>query len=366
MRVPFVDVQARLRGMGREVEDALLEVAGSGRFILGPAVDEFEKAWAEYVGANFAVGVGSGFDALELALRAHGIGQGTVVIVPAHTFSATGLAVMAAGATPLFVDVDPETLCVDVEQLEAAAPVAEAVIPVHMAGRTADMISIMSVARRHGLVVVEDAAQAHGARYHGTHVGTMGDLGAFSFYPSKNMGALGDAGIVVTDNPDLAAKLRRLRNQGQEEKYEHDVFGVNSRMDAIHAAALLQQLPHLDSWNERRRHVASIYRGGLAGIEDLSFQPAPGRGDDHVYHLFQVFTPPRDELRAHLAERGVETGIHYPTPLHLQGAYRIEGDPKLPVSEWVSATNLSLPMYPEIGDDQVDYVVERVKEFFAS
>jgi dTDP-4-amino-4,6-dideoxygalactose transaminase len=365
--VPFLDVGAASRELRGEIESALARVAASGRFVLGPEVEAFESEWAAFVGTAGCVGVGNGLDALTLALRAMDVGPGDEVIVPGQTFVATWLAVTATGATPVPVDVDAITLNLDPAGLEGAVTSrTRVVIPVHLYGQAAPMDQIMAVARRYGLRVLEDAAQAHGARYGGRRAGSIGDAAAWSFYPSKNLGALGDAGAVTSNDPVLLDRIRLLRNYGSPRRYQHDLVGVNSRLDEIQAAVLRVKLPRLDTWNERRAKIAATYLRELDVAALILPQTAADR--DHVWHLFVVRHPQRDRLRDGLALAGVETLIHYPTPPHLQAAYaglRI-GPCRLPVSEASARDALSLPIGPNLAAEQVARVVDAVATVAAS
>jgi dTDP-4-amino-4,6-dideoxygalactose transaminase len=310
--------------------------------------------------------VASGLDALKLALEALGIGPGDEVIVPAHTFIASALAVSAVGARPVLVEVDEASFNLDPAHIEAAiTPRTKAIMPVHLYGQPADMDPILALARRYNLRVIEDASQAHGARYRGQRVGTLGDVGCFSFYPGKNLGAYGDAGGLVTNNAELAEKVRFLRNYGQEVKYKHVVKGYNLRLDTLQAAVLGVKLRYLDAWNARRAAHAAVYTHALEGVGDLQL-PRVITGD-HVFHLYVIRTRQRDALQAHLNQRGIATVIHYPVPIHMQPAYADLGYGRgtFPITERLSEEILSLPMYAELTAEQQDYVIAAVKDFFA-
>jgi dTDP-4-amino-4,6-dideoxygalactose transaminase len=347
MNVPFVDVRSSYNVQKAQIDAAIAEVLEQGDFVLGAAVTAFEEAFAVYCGAAHAVGVDSGFSALELILRAHGIGLGDEVITAANTFVATIGAIDIVGARPVLVDVTPDTHTVDPNAVEAAITSAtRAIIPVHLYGHPADMDAVNAIAARHGLLVVEDACQAHGARYRGRRAGVLGHAAAFSFYPAKNLGAFGDGGMVVTDDAEIAATLRKLRNLGSAEKYRHDLKGYNRRLDTLHAAVLAVKLARLDDDNASRRRTASIYDDLLHDVPvDL---PRTREDVEHVHHLYVIETDHRDALRQHLATVGVETGIHYPVPIHLQPAYDhlADGRGSFPVTEAGSERILSLPMYP--------------------
>jgi dTDP-4-amino-4,6-dideoxygalactose transaminase len=367
VRVPFFDAAAQQRSVRAEVLAAVEEVLEGARFILGPQVGELERAFAELAGVAHAVGVSSGLDALRLALAALGVQPGDEVILPANTYIATALAVSAVGARPVLVDCDPGTYLIEPGQIEPAiTPRTRAVIPVHLTGQAADMDAVGELARAHGLWVVEDAAQAHGASFGGRPCGAMGTLGCFSFYPSKNLGACGDAGMVTTGDRELADRVQRLRNYGEDGKYHHVEKGTNARLDTLQAAVLLVKLRRLAAWNDARREHAATYRRLLAGVGDLGFQAA-APGSTHVYHLFVVETGQRDRLREHLQGAGVQTGVHYPVPIHLQPAYRDLGHKPgdFPSTERLAGRMLSLPMYPELRPDQLAYVADQVARFFA-
>ncbi len=357
MHVPFVDLKAQHRDICDEIRTAIDEVLGTMHLVLGPQLAHFESEFAAYVGAEHAIGVGSGTDALYLALRACNVGLGDEVITVANTFIATAEAIALTGATAVFVDVDPETQTLDPARLEAAiGPRSRAVIPVHLFGQMADMHEIMLIARRHGLVVIEDACQAHGATQRGRRAGSIGDAAAFSFYPSKNLGAYGEGGAVTTSSSALADRVRLLRDHGSQCKYEHTALGVNSRLDELQAAVLRVKLRHLENWNERRRAHADAYHQLLerSGVG----LPVVRAGDAPAFHLYVITTDGRDQVRQALADRGVATGIHYPIPIHQQvaarGVTRISGD--LRATEALTGRILSLPMYAELQPEQLEHV----------
>ncbi len=363
--VPFVDLRAQYANIRAEVHQAMDRVLQRTDFILGQDVEAFEEEFAAYCGARYSIGVDSGTSALELILRAYELGPGDEIIAPANTFIATVLAISYVGATPVLVDADPHTLSMDPALVEAAiTPRTKAILPVHLYGHPAEMDAIMDIAHRHGLVVIEDASQAHGARYKGQRVGSLGHAAAFSLYPAKNLGAYGDAGILVTDDPQIADTLRMLRNYGQRVKYHHDLVGYNRRLDTLHAAVLRVKLRHLDSWSEARRRHAARYSQLLADVPGVTL---PGQAADvePVFHLYVIQVEQRDELRAFLAEQGIATGIHYPAPIHLQPAYRHlgyrEGD--FPVTEASARRMLSLPMYPELPEEAIQRVVQAIRAF---
>lgn len=358
MHVPFVDLAAQHRSIRSELDAAVSATVDRGDFILGEAVERFEAEFAEYIGARHAVGVGTGLEALQLALRVHGIGPGNEVIAPANTFIATVLAILAAGARPVLVDADPRTYNISPDAIRAAiGPRTTAIMPVHLYGQPCDVDAVLELAGRHNLAVIEDAAQAHGARHNGRRAGSVGHAAGFSFYPSKNLGALGDGGMVTTNDAAVAEKLRMIRNYGQRQKYHHAVAGGNTRLDTIHAAVLRIKLRHLDDWNARRRVHAGAYDALLEGRVRTPFVAA---GVEHVYHLYVIQTEERDRAQRQLADHGVQTGIHYPIPVHLQEAcaglgYRT-GD--FPVSEAAAARLLSLPMYAELSSAQIEHVCQ--------
>jgi dTDP-4-amino-4,6-dideoxygalactose transaminase len=357
--VPFVDLRAQYRAIRREIDTALAAVLERADFVGGKAVGRFEAAFAEFCGVGAACGVANGTDALTLALKALGVGPGDEVITAVNTFFATAEAVTQAGATVRFVDVDERTLTVDPRALERAlTPRTRAVIPVHLYGQPADMDPLRDIAARHGLAVIEDAAQAHGAAYRGRAVGSLGSCAAFSFYPSKNLGAYGDAGMVVSSDAELIHRVRRLANHGRLEKYVHEVEGGNSRLDTVQAAVLEVKLRHLAAWNAARRARAVVYHELLRGLPVVVPFAAPET--DPVYHLYVIRVARRDEVQKALAMRGIDTGIHYPVPLHLQPAYRSLGlaPGAFPVAERAAREVLSLPMYPELTAEQQTRVVE--------
>jgi len=361
--VPLVDLQAQYRGIKQEINEAITRVLDRSRFILGPEVEAFEQEFASYCGTRYGIGVSSGSSALFLALLAAGVGPGDEVITTPHTFAATTEAISHAGATIRFVDVDPLTGNIDPAGLEAAVtPRTKAILPVHLYGQPADMEPISEVARRHDLIVIEDAAQAHGARYASRPVGSFGLAACFSFFPAKNLGAYGDAGMVVTNVQGIAEQVRLLRVHGQRSKYEHVVEGYGERLDELHAAVLRVKLRHLDEWNAARTRAAEFYREALS---DLGFQlPSVHPAVSHVYHLYVVLLNGRDDFRRHLTARGIETGLHYPIPLHLQAAYQHLGHRPgdFPHAEAFAARGLSLPMYPELSNEQLRRVTNAMHE----
>jgi len=361
--LPVFDLRAHDAAIAAEIEEAVRETLASGRFILGRRVARFEEAFAAWLGGGHVVGVASGTDALVLALRAAGVGLGDTVITVPNTAVPTVNAISAAGATPVFVDVDPETALLDPAGLAAALrPSTRAIVPVHLYGRALAMAPVLAFAREHGLAVIEDAAQAHGARSEGRAAGTCGDFGCFSFYPSKNLGAYGDAGAIWTADAERADLLRRLRNYGQTDRYVHETIGVNSRLDEVQAAVLLAKLPHLRAWNERRAALAGIFRSAFAGLPLVV--PAPAPDGSHVYHLFTVRVRERERVREELARRGIGTEIHYPLPVHLQHAYRYLGYERgaFPAAEAWCAETLSLPFSPVLGENDAQRIARALRE----
>jgi dTDP-4-amino-4,6-dideoxygalactose transaminase len=349
-----------------ELMGAVREVAERGAFTLGHHVEEFEREFAAYCEADFAVGVASGTEALALALRALEVGPGDEVIVPANSFIATAEAVSAVGATPLPVDVDPESHLITAETVAAkVGPRVRCVIPVHLYGATVDMDPILELGREAGIHVLEDACQAHGARYRGRRVGTLGALGCFSFYPAKNLGAWGDGGAVVTAVPELAERVALLRSHGERPRYHHREIGSTARLDALQAAILRRKLARLDGWNEQRRSAGAFLRERLQGDGVVDPVQLPFADADHVYHLFVVRCEDRDGLREHLQSCGVASAIHYPIPIHRTGAYAAlgMGPGSLPVSEALSERICSLPIFPGIGEAELDQIVGAVRRF---
>ncbi len=364
MGVPFVDLKAQYWAIKAEVDEAIRAVVEEAAFVLGPAVEHFEREFAQYLGVDSVVGTSNGTTALQLSLLALGIGEGDEVIVPAHTFIATAEAVSHVGAKPVLVDVCEDTGNLDPAALPAAISTrTKAIIPVHLYGQPADLDLIIEFAESRGIVVLEDACQAHGAAYRGVRVGSFGAASCFSFYPGKNLGAYGEAGAVATNDPDLAARVRRLRDHGQSRRYYHAEVGYNARMEGIQGAVLGVKLRHLDAWNRARVDHAAYYSMALSDCDVEVPVTAPGR--DHVFHLYVVRSPNRDELRDHLTGLGVQTGLHYPVPLHLQPAYEPlnyrPGD-FLNAERW-AREGLSLPIFPEMRRDQLDEVILGVKSF---
>jgi dTDP-4-amino-4,6-dideoxygalactose transaminase len=367
MKVPFLDLKAHHDPILGEVEAAIHEVLLANAFAGGPFVSKFEADFAAFCGARHSIGLGNGTDALWLPLLALGVGPGDEVVTVPHTFMATAEAITYCGARPVFVDIDAATYTMDPARVEAAiTPRTKAIIPVHLYGQPADMDPILAVAARHGLPVIEDACQAHGARYKGRPVGTLGQAGAFSFYPGKNLGAFGEAGATVTNDDALRKRIEMFRDHGQARKYYHDVVGWNARMDGIQGAVLRVKLKRLEWANDARRAHAALYRELLAGCPEISL-PCEADYSHHVYHLFVVRVKNRDQVLQAMGDRGIGCGIHYPIPVHLQEAYRSLGYKKgdLPVSEQSAAECLSLPMFPELTEAQICATAEALKEVVA-
>jgi dTDP-4-amino-4,6-dideoxygalactose transaminase len=363
MTVRLVDLEAQQRTLAPELGPRLAGMLKRTDWILGDEVEAFEREFADYCQTRFAIGTDSGMSALELTLRAMGIGAGDEVITAANTFIATALAISHAGAKPVLVDVEPETYALNPPLVERAVTSrTKAIVPVHLYGHPAEMDAILEIADEHGLRVLEDACQAHGARYQGRRAGSLGDAAAFSFYPAKNLGAFGDGGAIVTGDADLADSVRMLRDYGQSAKHMHDVKGFNRRLDTMQAAVLRVKLRRLDSWNELRRTRAALYSNLLSDAPVVT--PSASKGIEHVWHLYVIRTTARDRLKQALSENGIETGIHYPVPIHQQPAYRDLGRPpgSFPVTEKLAGEILSLPMYPEIDDLAVARVAAAVHE----
>lgn len=364
MNVPFVDLKIQYQALAEEINAGVVSVMKRSDFILGEEVSLFEKEFAAFCGARHAIGVASGTDALYLGLLACGVGPGDEVITVANTFIATVLAISFVGAKPVLVDVDRVTYNMDAAKAKAAITKrTKAIVPVHLYGQAADMAAVMQLATDYDLKVVEDACQAHGTLYRSRSAGTIGDVGCFSFYPGKNLGAYGDGGLVVTNDDELANRLRMLRNYGQRVKYYHEFRGLNSRLDTMQAAILRIKLKRLAAWNEMRRQHAQTYNELLpdAGV----IPPTEAPYGKHVYHLYVVRTKKRDELKKHLESKGISVGIHYPVPIHLQHAYKDLGHAAgaFTVTERCAQEIVSLPMFPELTDEQIGYVASAIKEF---
>jgi dTDP-4-amino-4,6-dideoxygalactose transaminase len=361
MNVPFLDLKAPYNSIKEEINPAIQEVIDSCAFAGGPFVEKFEKEWSAFCGVKHALGVGNGTDALWLALLSLGVGRGDEVITVSSTFMATAEAISLVGATPVFVDIDQKHYTMDPTLLEAAITSrTRAIIPVHLFGQVADMDPLMDIARRHGIPVIEDACQAHGATYKGKRAGSLCDAAAFSFYPGKNLGAYGEAGVVTTNRDDLAATMRMFRDHGQSRKYHHDIVGWNARMDGIQGAVLSVKLKHLDSWNEKRRLWAAVYEGELGGSPGI-VTPSARVGSQHVYHVYALQVQDRDRVLAALQAEGIGCGIHYPVAVHQQKAYAGLHAMPLPVTERCARSFLSLPMYAELGEDRARAVTDALK-----
>ena len=364
MKIPFVSFLPMEKELNRELRGAFERVFTRSWYIEGVEDEAFEKAFAEYCGAKYCIGVGNGLDALMLALKALEIGEGDEVIVPSNTYIATALAVTYVGAIPVFVEPDIRTFNINPKLIEAAITnKTKAIMPVHLYGQACDMDPIMSIAKKHGLKVVEDCAQAHGATYKGQKVGTFGDVAGFSFYPGKNLGALGDAGATVTNDKELADKIRALGNYGSDYKYHHIYKGNNSRLDELQAAFLSAKLPHLESMNEERRRIAKLYTEGISNPKIIT--PYVNPDCIPVWHIFGIRCAERDSLEKYLNNMGIGTNKHYPIPIHLQECYEDLNIQKgeLPIAEEISASELSLPMYYGMTDEEIQYVIDSINNF---
>ena len=364
MKIPFASFEVMHQEIEQEMLDKFREVYERNWFIQGPELEAFEQEFATYCGTKYCVGCGNGLDALFLPLKAYGIGEGDEVIVPSNTFIATALAVTYAGATPVFVEPVDRYYNINPAEIEAKITAkTKAIMAVHLYGQPADMQPIMELARKYNLKVIEDAAQAHGASYYGKRTGSLGDAAGFSFYPGKNLGALGDGGAFVTDDKELAEKVRALGNYGSDYKYHHIYQGNNSRLDEVQAAFLRIKLRNLNRWNENRKKTAQKYCKGIQN--PLIKLPEVMDGVEHVYHIFAVRCDRRDELEKHLNDLGIGTNKHYPIPMHLQGAYQFLHIPQgaLPIAEDISATELSIPMYYGMTDEEIEYVIDGINSF---
>jgi dTDP-4-amino-4,6-dideoxygalactose transaminase len=364
--IPLVDLRKQFQPLKKEIMAEIEGALEGMELFLGENVFHLEREFADYCGTRFAVGVGSGTDALYLSLRAVGVGRGDEVITVANTFIATTEAIVQTGARPVFVDIDAETYTIDTTKVEAAITErTKAILPVHLYGHPADMDRIMAIARKRGLLVIEDACQAPGAEYQGVRVGTIGDAGAFSFYCTENLGAYGEGGMVVTNDRGIATQVQMLRDHGRNGKHQHAAMGTNSRLDELQSAILRVKLRHLDGWNTMRRALAAQYDSQLFGIEEIA-RPAERSYAKHVYHLYVIRTSDRDGLGAWLQRHNIATDVHYPVPVHLQQAWLAAGytDGPLPITESACQETLSLPMYPELTVDQVHYISQSVKDYF--
>jgi len=364
MQIPLVDLKAQYLSIKKEIDEAIQRVLNKCNFIMGDEVKEFEEELASFCSAKYAVGVSSGTDALLLALKAINIQPGDGVITVPNTFIATTEAITMAGGKIKFVDIDEETFNIDTNKIESAITnKTRAILPVHLYGQPANMDPIIDVAKKYNLKVIEDAAQAHGAEYKNKRVGALGDIGIFSFYPGKNLGAYGDAGAVVTNDPDISNKIAMLRNHGRTKKYEHEYEGYNCRLDTLQAAILRVKLKYINSWNEARRNHASSYRKLLQNTDIIL--PTEQKDNKHIYHIFAVRTADRDNLLNKLKNEGIGAGIHYPIPLHLQPAYRYLGYKAgdFPITEKCAREKISLPMYPELDEVKIKRIAEAISKF---
>jgi len=366
MNIPFLDLRIQTIVCEEEILSVINQVLKDCNFVLGEQLTAFEQSFAAYCECKHAVGVASGLDALKLIFRAMDIGPCDEVITTSHTFIATALAISSVGATPVLVEVDSDTCTMDPTAFEAAVTErTRAVVPVHLYGQTADMDPILAIARKHGLKVIEDACQAHGARYKGRRAGSIGDAAAFSFYPGKNLGAFGDGGAVTTNDSRLAERIRRLRNYGSLKKYVHEELGENSRLDTLQAAVLGVKLKYLDEWNAARRAAAAHYTEQLKGVGDV-ITPSVRENAEHVFHLYVIQSGHRDALQKYLKEQGVNCLIHYPIPVHLQKAYSSKGWKRgdFPLTEKLAGNILSLPIFPGITKSQIDFVCDKIRSFY--
>jgi dTDP-4-amino-4,6-dideoxygalactose transaminase len=360
--IPFLNIKREHAGIQQEISQAIERVFESGRFVLGDEVAAFETEFSSYVGAKFGIGVNSGSDALFLALKALGIDENSEVITVSHTFVATVDSVVRCGAKPVFVDVEPDTFCIDTSTIEERITErTKAILPVHLYGHPAHLDELLKIATQYDLSVVEDACQAHGAEYKGRKVGSFGDVACFSFYPAKNLGAYGDGGCVTTNDSDLADRIKLLRNYGQSRKYYHDLVGINSRLDELQAAMLRVKLSRLDEWNEKRRRLAELYKEMLGQTDVLL--PSERTYAKHTYHLFVIRLAERDNCQRFLRKNGIQTQIHYPIPVHQQKAYSgFESATDLSVTQTICNEILSLPLYPSLTDEEVAYTAAAIKD----
>ena len=363
--IPLVDLKAQYQTIKPQVDKAIKKILKSTNFVLGEEVEIFEEKFAKFTGSKFAIGVGSGLSALELGMRALGIGRGDEVITPANSFIASSSAISFTEATPVLVDCEKNTFNIDPKKIEEKiTKKTKAIMPVHLYGRPAAMDSIQEIAKKHNLLIIEDACQAHGANFNGKQVGSIGNFGAFSFYPGKNLGAYGDGGIITTNDKKLAQILKGMRNYGQSQKYHHYYLAWNSRLDTIQAAILLVKLKYLNNWNKARLKNAQLYNKLLADLPIIT--PEIPQYSIHVFHLYVIRTAKRDLLAKHLNKNGISTGLHYPIPIHLQEAYKQldykKGD--FPITEKLAQEILSLPMYPELKESEIKYIAKSIRNFF--
>jgi dTDP-4-amino-4,6-dideoxygalactose transaminase len=365
IQIPFGNLKAHYEANKFPINDAISEVLKSGWFILGEKTKEFEKEFSTYCGVKHGIAVASGTEAIQIALKACDIGIGDEVITVSNTCVPTVTGIELSGAKPVFVDIDPDTFTLDPAKIEERLnPRVKAIVPVHLYGQCADMDPILDIAKRHHLKVIEDCAQAHGAKYKGKIAGSLGDAAAFSFYPSKNLGAFGDAGMVITSNGEIAEKAEKIRNYGQTDRYHHEIKGLNSRMDEIQAAILLAKLPLLDDWNKRRKEIADLYKKEWKNLNIKI--PVSVSFNEHIYHLFVIRIQKREKIKFILEQKGIQTLIHYPIPVHSQVSHKEFSDQ----SKWLTQTEkcskeiLSIPLYPELADHQIEYIVQEVKTIF--
>lgn len=363
--IHLVDLSAQYADIKPDIDAAITNVVNATAFILGKEVALFEEEFSAYSDAKYCVGLDNGSSALELGLRALGIGKGDEVITPVNSFIASSSAISFIDATPVWVDCDPKTYTIDVSKIkQAITKKTKAIMPVHLYGQAADMDAILQVAKQHKLFVIEDACQAHGARYKGKRVGSFGDFAAFSFYPGKNLGAYGDAGALVTNNKQLYRKVKMMRSYGQSKKYHHEFLAWNRRLDTLQAGILRVKLRHLDAWNKKRQALAHSYSQLLADLPVVL--PYEESYSDHVYHLYVIQTKKRDKLKSFLESKGIEVGIHYPIPIHKQRAYKTakKSPQSFPASEHIAKKLLTLPLYPELSESDVRYITNQIKKFF--
>jgi len=364
--IPLIDLKRQYTMLSNEIKEAITEVLQSGQYILGPKVSEFEKRCSEYLNVKHCIGVGNGTDALVIALESLGIGNGDEVITTPFTFFATAEAIVRVGAKPVFVDIDPPSYNINPEEIEKKiTPKTKAIIPVHIFGQVCNMDRILEIAKKYNLYVIEDACQAFGAEYNGKKAGTIGDVGCFSFFPTKNLGGFGDGGLIVTNDDKVAERARMLRQHGSKKKYYNELIGFNSRLDEIQAAILLVKLKYIDDWNKRRYQIAQRYDQGLKLNGLLTPAKTNNYERGHIYHLYVLQHEKRDELIEYLSQKGIATGIYYPVPLHLTKALQFlgykEGDFK--VAEEVSKKSFAIPMFPELTDEEIEFIISSINEF---
>jgi len=359
--IPSIDLKREYSSISEELNQNIQNILQSGFYVLGDEVKRFEDDFSDFMGTKHAIGVNSGSDALFMAINSLGIGEGDEVITVSHTFISTADAISRNGAKPVFIDINPETYCMDVSKIEEKiTEKTKAILVVHLYGHPADMGSISKLTKKYGLYLVEDACQAHGAEYKGKKVGSIGDIGCFSFYPTKNLGAYGDGGMIITDDLELSQKLTMSRNYGEMEKYHHDFVGVNSRLDEIQASILRVKLKNLENWNNRRREIAELYNELLWNLDIIL--PSQKDGCKHVYHQYVIRSKNRDYLKKELLNKGIQTQIHYPIPIHKQNAYlKTSRDINLPVTAKICKEILSLPMYPGLEDNEIIYIAEMIE-----